>query len=569
MDVVLRSANFLSNASAITGPAPPRGELMLPSDVLPDRRDKYMSFSPKVDTEWTTLLKGLACSTIDDLEGGVRAIRIGNNAKFLRGIAGDTIYERRFYPQLVSAIRCARCFVLLLSNPGTGKSVFQYYLLARYLNPSLFKDAPLSGEIKFGSEVAPKVVIRHRPLEGMEVWFLEQQIVHVIDTPCQSVFDCFDSATTVYFFEPGSSKDIQPFANENRLPSMSTLATVAPDRHRYNEYAKVARKMYMPVFTEDELLAIGRDMRSRPDFDSTLENLYSDDEIRGRFGIFNGIIRHVLPRYVDQLPQVLQERTTALDTIDVVKFLRGSIEDHSVSHYAAIYVVFADENGKYDFSRVQQSPVNHEVAKILKDRIRKFSLHERIDMLQQRSKTKVDKYGTATAVFESVVADHLSSTDGVNWRQRSSTVSVGKTTEPPPLPLTSPLVLKLNLRSGAVPIYKDMVPMMLYKSYNVNFPFCDLVYKEHTKDGREGRVVCIQASLEANGKREVTAEAFQKFCARMGWGEHPSKEQVDRISYVYCPDPVVADKATVTFEAGVAIDEYTVWYVNTDYSSGT
>ena len=114
-----------------------------------------------------------------------------------------------------------------------------------------------------------------------------------------------------------------------------------------------------------------------------------------------------------------------------------------------------------------------------------------------------------------------------------------------------------------------MEPMVLYKSLNVNFPFCDLVYKEHTKDGREGKLVCIQVSLEANGKWEVKAVAFQKFCARMGWGEHPLKEQIDRISYVYCPDPAVASKAKVTFETGVGIDKYTVWYVNTDYSSGT
>jgi hypothetical protein len=576
MDVVLRSAtNFLPNASAITGSAPPRVELMLPPDVLPDRRDKYRSFLPEADAKLTALLKGLACSAVVNLESttsGVRAIRIGNNAKFLLGgVAGDTIYERQFYPELVSAIRGARRRVLLLSNPGTGKSVFQFYLLARYLNPSLFKDIPLPRDlIKFGPEAAPKVVIRHTPLVGMEVWFLEQQIVHLIDSPMMSenVFDCFDPATTVYFFEPGKSKNIEPFASENRF-SMSTFATVSPDRGRYNEFVKVAGEIYMPVFTEEELLAIGRDMRTRPDFDSTLRKLYSDDEIRDRFATFNGIIRHVLPQDVRELQQVHRQRTAAFDAIDVVKFLSGSIEDRSVSHFAAIYVVFVNENGKYDFFTVQLSPVNQEVTKILRARLKKISLDDRIFILQQRSETKVDKYGTAPAVFEGVVADQLSSTGGVNWRQRSSTVSVGKTTEPPPLPLTSPLVLKLNLRTGAVPIYEDMVPMVLYKSYNVNFPFCDLVYKEHPKDGGEGRVVCIQVSLEANGKREVKAGAFQKFCARMGWGEHPSKEQVDRISYVYCPDPAVADKAKVTFEAGVGIDKYTVWCVNTDYSSGT
>ena len=36
---------------------------------------------------------------------------------------------------------------------------------------------------------------------------------------------------------------------------------------------------------------------------------------------------------------------------------------------------------------------------------------------------------------------------------------------------------------------------------------------------------------------------------------------------VYCPDPVEADKAKVTFEAAVRIEKYTVWYVNADFSS--
>jgi Pyruvate/2-oxoacid:ferredoxin oxidoreductase delta subunit len=66
-----------------------------------------------------------------------------------------------------------------------------------------------------------------------------------------------------------------------------------------------------------------------------------------------------------------------------------------------------------------------------------------------------------------------------------------------------------------------------------------------------------------DGKRNVTTGMFQQFCAHM----HLSKEQADRISYVYCPDPALADNAKVTFEAGVGIDEYTVWYVNTDFSS--
>ena len=167
--------------------------------------------------------------------------------------------------------------------------------------------------------------------------------------------------------------------------------------------------------------------------------------------------------------------------------------------------------------------MNQQVTKILIDRIKEISLDDRIDKLKRYSKTRVDKFGTAPAIFKSIVADHLTSISGVEWEKRSSMVS-----ESPPLPLTSPLVLKLNLSSGPLPNYEDMVPMVLYKSYNVHFPFCDQVYKEDTKNGKEGKLVCIQVSLEANGTREVKADAFQKFCVCMGWGEHPSKEQVDR-----------------------------------------
>ena len=345
----------------------------MPSAVLPQMNDEYRSFLPEVDAKRTKLLKGLACSTVVNLENitsGVRAIRIGNNVTFLPGlVAGDTIYERQFYPELVSAIRSADRRVLLLSNPGTGKSVFQYYLLARYLNPSQFEDVPIPRHlIKFGSETAPKVVIRHIPLVGMEVWFLEQQVVHFINLSAvtEDVFDCFDPATTLYFFDPEKSMGIEPLASENYF-FMSTLATVSPDRSRYHEYKKLAKKVYMPLFTKEELVAIGRDMRTRPDFNSSLVNLYSDDEIRQRFETFNGIIRHVLPRNEGVLQDALVERTTAFHAIDAVKFFSGSIEDRSISHYAAIYDVFTDENGKYDFFAHQLSPVSQEVSQKLKE----------------------------------------------------------------------------------------------------------------------------------------------------------------------------------------------------------
>jgi hypothetical protein len=141
--------------------------------LLPDMIDDYKSFSPKLDKELTAILKGMASATVEDLDNGVRAIRLGDGARIGDMISGGTLYERLFYPQLVSKIRTARRRVCLISNPGTGKSTFQYYLLARYVKPSLFNDEPLNGPIRFGTDSPPEVVIRHIPQDGIEIWFLE------------------------------------------------------------------------------------------------------------------------------------------------------------------------------------------------------------------------------------------------------------------------------------------------------------------------------------------------------------------------------------------------------------
>ena len=51
------------------------------------------------------------------------------------------LFVRQFYPDLLSEIRENKRSVLI-GNPGIGKSFFQYYYLARILNPSLFGPLP-------------------------------------------------------------------------------------------------------------------------------------------------------------------------------------------------------------------------------------------------------------------------------------------------------------------------------------------------------------------------------------------------------------------------------------------
>ena len=557
--------------------------------VLPDMIDDYMSFRPKIGKFSTALLKGMASATAEEVGAGVRAIRLGNGVKFLgdEKPAGDTIYERGFYPRLVSAIRGLALRVILISNPGTGKSVFQYYLLARYANPSLFKDndVPPPETIEFGPKKggdAPKVVIRHLPTVRMEVWFLEEQVVHVISAANidMTVLQCFDPETAVYFFEPEKTTNIEPFGIDNTL-RISTLETVSPDTSRYKEFRKVATKAYMPVYTKDELLAIGRDMRSRPDFlEMELDELYTDQGISDRFDVFNGIIRHVLPKSQNDVETSHKERTKAMQTVDALKFLNGDIEDGKVSHYLAVYDVDKDENGDYVFTSHTLKSAAPDVKTTLEKKLKKISLDEKISVMEHFVADGTNKFDSVASVYEDLIADHLASDGGAEWEQRSvstadPSVKAKQVTQSAPTasrPATVKLNVKLAKSEDTVPVFAEMKPNVLYRSLNKSFPFCDMLYLEDAGSGAttttmKKKLVCVQVSIEGKGKRKVDLGVFSKFCERLGWGPTPTPEQLDLIEYVYCPLPSLADKAAVTFDEGVGISKYSFLHVAPNFTS--
>ena len=535
--------------------------------ILSKEVDCFKSWSPKLNEPMTQVLKGLACSTAevlgDDASSGVRAIRLGNNATFLLGVlAGDTIYERRFYPRLANVICSSSRRVVLLSNPGTGKSVFQFYMLARFLNPALFAGDGGQGPTPYGARtfgfaVPPKVVVRQVLGDTIQVWFLEQQVVYnITEKTIGAVLRCFDPATMVYFFEPMKVKGVEPFANDDEF-NLSTLATVSPDISRYHEFKKVATRKYMPLFTENELLAIGRDMRARPDFDATLKALYEDDAIRNRFKRYNGIIRHVLPLDAVAVSDLESDREVAVESTNAAQFLTGDLAAQTLSHYVAVFKV--DES---DFSKAGLAVVNAEVREDIVSRFQKLAVTEQMKVLQQYIGMKHKPTDDIpSALYENVVAYHLTSEKGVKWNARIVNVRPGEeeTVEGP-----TPLHLQLSaLVKGEVPKYAAMEPYVLYKSARRNFPMCDLVYKDE-----EGKLVCIQVSLEQKGARTVGVGAFQAFCEHMGWEAPLSEDQRRLISFVYCPNPKFVDKARVKFSYGVDLRSYTVWLVNEDFGSG-
>lgn len=538
-------------------------DMDIPLDgVRSEMLDTYLRLLPVKNQEMTAVLKGFVNSSVEELSYGVRAIRMGENTHFLCPDfkASDTIYERSFYPHLVNSIRCASRRVLLVGSEGTGKSVFQYYLLARYLNPSLFKEAPLPGPVEFGSEEPPKVIIRHVSGGGVDLWFIEKQVVHRIDSrQMATLLSCFDPAESLYFYEPGKTHNLEPYACKNSMYVPPTLATMPPDWSSYNQFSKIADVLYMPVFTEEELLTIGRDMRGRPDVEEGVQELFSDEAIRGRFAMFNGIIRHVLPMDEYKLDRLVLERNGALERIEAVSFLAGEIERRTLSDYLAVYAVEqpVDGQGDLDFAKRHTVMASTEVEKYFREALERMTLNEKVSRLKSRRELKTYKFRDSPAIYEGVVAGHLSSLGGVNWRQRRGTV-------------VSPLQLRVRrLDVWTFPVFADMAPDTLYKAYTPSYPFCDRMIK--VEEGGASRLVCIHVSLEPSGHCILSAGAFTHFCRRLGLigeDEMATEKETDMVTFIFVPDPLVADKAQITFEDGLVIKDCVVWHVDEDFSNG-
>eukprot|EP01035_Chromulina_nebulosa_P036288 gene36288-48862_t len=86
-----------------------------------------------------------------EIETVFPGVLLKSSARFLY-CRSELLKQIRFHPLTV-----------LLSNPGTGKSMFQWYYLARLLNPDAFKDALTVNSIDL-----PEVVIRGNILHQRE-----------------------------------------------------------------------------------------------------------------------------------------------------------------------------------------------------------------------------------------------------------------------------------------------------------------------------------------------------------------------------------------------------------------
>ena len=193
--------------------------------------ENLSKFAPENNAAQSKLLESLANSRLTSIDSSVSVISYDDKwGVGVKSLSPDSLFVRDFYPDLLKAVRKNERSVLI-GNPGIGKSFFQYYYLARIMNPSLF--GPLPPDC-YGSTAPPKIVIRQEGTVRMTIYDIaNRQAEKVMGCPID-VLDCFDPETSLYLMEPGESV-VEPHFMGVRIP---TLTTVSPLLARYKEFCK-------------------------------------------------------------------------------------------------------------------------------------------------------------------------------------------------------------------------------------------------------------------------------------------------------------------------------------------
>ena len=527
--------------------------LSIDTNLIMDK-DMFFDYRPKQDKNKSDFLESLANCRVDRIGDDIDVICFSNKVGVpLKCLGPQKLFVRQFYPDLLREIRGEERNVLI-GNPGIGKSFFQYYYLARILNPSLF--GPLPPDC-YGSTTPPKIVIRQEGTAAMTIFDIANRQAEVVNGCPGTLLDCFDPETSLYLMEPGVSVEEPHFGGFLRIP---TLATVSPNPARYKEFCKNGGiAMYMPVFTLRELLAIGKYLLENEHVPELMQPEYSSEQITKRFHQFGGIFRHVLPLSLDYLNMCRRSQSEAISKCDAHALLvSGNVEDADVSHFIMQYDV--ERDGKFPFCNYRLNFVNESVASQVQDKLNKGSLDDRRSALI-RNDERGFMADASAKIYESVIADQLTSASGVQWRKREVIASSeGKVSE------WSYFSLRLNEAvKGHPPPFEEMRPLVLYVSSNPTFPFVEYMYKTE-----QGELVMFQVTRSKSEKKIIKGSALEQLLGKI-------KLPVDKVSLlrlVLIPLPSLAQNARfeVAEEGKILMNAalengYEVWHIPRDYLS--
>ena len=531
----------------------------------------YLKFDPEYDEINTELLRSMTKCSPKQLEGStvqVLSLDFPGEKIGIKNLGGSELFVRDFYPRLLEEIRKKERAVLI-GNPGIGKSFFQYYYLARLVNPD--KLGPLPPDHR-GSTDPPKIVIRQMGQTEIIIYDIEEMVAERISMNPR-VFRCFDQYTSLYLMEPEGSK-VEPTFGGLWLP---TLLTASPLLDRYKEFCKNGgRKFYMPVFEMKELQAIGKYLLDHKNvIPDDMKEMYTPGRIQERFDEFGGIFRIVLPIDVECVADMRKERKLALSQCVASDILNseGNIEEAHISHLLMQYDVDRDGNDAFRLFRMKFA--NSDVRNQLEEKLANMSLENMQKCLMLNDETGHFD-GDLPKVHEKVI--HLLLSKGVKWKRTIRAFDWSGERDPEKaygdIQQWEDFECQVGGVVGFLPL-EDMKCDQLCYPCNSNFPFVDFYLKRASGDN-EQELVLFQVTRQKQKnkifKRSAMVKFFEKIAAvaslkkvklRMVLIPHPKYSKKS----LFVPDKTdISDvDAEVMETLKSELKEYEVWNIPENY----
>ena len=446
------------------------------------------------ETNEESLVQGIAVSDVEFDEFSVQP---------------STIYLRHFYPALLSCLLKKR-YSILTGNPGVSKSWFHWYILYHMINKNVVRNFE-----------APKLIVRQ--IARKELVFI---FPHYSKAFYTTSVDLFYSLFLRYFQRDAVLILVEPkdSLTEPEVTGIQTILTCSPDRRHYKEFEKVgAAKVFMPVWTLDELQLVGAHIRCHAS-DEYQQKALTPEGIADRYNHFGGIIRHVIPVSEDALRSAERLQKKVLGhTKPVDIFVKGTDiekEDNqkdNISHMLLHYEVDYEEKDFMQFNMVFASEYVKKMKEqeTMSDEELQSCIVELKLMFQGGRKLNSD-------LFETVVFHGLSSfewkmycKDEQKWVDRKFEFK------------ESQWVAKQEEK-----LLQNMRPSVLYRPLNPKFPLVDMLWVEINERGQKELFFVQVTFAEKHDKSMSTYENLRSaLCLK------PS----EKLNIYFVPNPRYVD----------------------------
>ena len=509
MDVVVIIVMYIYLFGFVLGGASGGTSLHKVPRIIPMNPQRYDACSPVWDEEETKYLTEMKKGELRHLSHNVSVFTFDSTDTNVRDvIAPNHLYFRGFYNSLLRTVRLGSKRALI-GNPGTSKSYFQHYYLARLLCPEKFEDA-LPPDCYHSTEPA-QYVIRQFGEEDMVIYDLVNLVAERIYGLNHVLLKCFDPEKTIYMYEPGISYS-EPFIIRHIIP---TLVTASPDTRRYKEFLKNGgSRIYMPIYTLDELLTIGKHMRESSNVPEDVS--YEEEAIKKRFAQYNGIIRSCIPISVHAEKETLNCYEDAIKSADVTKtLLYDTLEDPRISPFLAQYIVTKD--GDNAFKNKCLDIASQITRNKLETKLTATQHADKVEVLMRNDANPKYMENACPIVYEGLIITACTSDAGLGWHRRKAYFQDRN------VAVTSSDIVWNNhnirlsrIERGELPTFKNMQTGVLYYPSDNNFPAVECLYKVSNTE-----LVGFQVTRQADNIKTITVSALkQLLCDKLGLQLH-------------------------------------------------